>query len=584
MAMKNKKAEIRQKEKNWKENTVKNALKKFPILSESPSRFYTPLDINKNFSFLEKVGFPGEYPFTAGAYPFDPTAGLSRLAAKVPAGSAYTRAAMYSGYGAPEDTRDYYKNLIDRGGRQGPNLAMDLPTQCGYDSDNPLVEGEVGKVGVSIDTLRDLEVIYEPYQGNLNLDKIASNFTINAPAIYLMAMYAALADKRGFPLDKLRATPQNDILKEYVARGTYIFPPTPAMRLFRDTLVFLNKHMPNVNITSIGGYHIREAGANRKQDLAYSMAIAIAYLQEGVKSGLDIDDFAPKFTFNAFGGSMELLQEIAFQRAARRMYAYILKERFGAKNPKSMIVRQPITAHIGPSDTTIQRPLNNLTRAVVGAVAGALSSGTGAPFPPYDEPLGLGWSLEAQQLMHDAGRILTCEARLLDMADPFAGSYCMEFLTDKIEEEAWEELNKIEEMGGAVAAIENGYMQRQVAKSAYEHQKKVAEGDILIVGVNCFTGDNELEVQTTRLVPHPYDPEKRLRAEEHQIASIKEVKRTRDNSKVKSLLSELEEKAKKEEENLTPHLIDCAKAYISLQEVCDVLRDVFGEYDPPSIM
>jgi methylmalonyl-CoA mutase N-terminal domain/subunit len=266
------------------------------------------------------------------------------------------------------------------------------------------------------------------------------------------------------------------------------------------------------------------------------------------------------------------------------MYAYILKERFGAKNPKSMIIRQPITAHIGPSDTTMQRPLNNLTRAVVGAVAGALSGGTGAPFPPYDEPLGLGWSLEAQQLMHDAGRILTCEARLLDMADPFAGSYCMEFLTDKIEEEAWEELNKIEEMGGAVAAIENGYMQRQVAKSAYEHQKKVAEGDILIVGVNCFTGENELEVQTTRLVPHPYDPEKRLRAEEHQIASIKEVKRTRDNSKVKMLLSELEKKAKKEEENLTPHLIDCAKAYISLQEVCDVLRDVFGEYDPPSIM
>jgi len=581
--MKNQEEEIRKKEKKWKTETVTDALKRFPILKESPSRFYTPLDRTEKFDFLKKVGFPGEYPFTAGTYPFDPTAGLSKFATKVP-GSAHTRAALYSGYGAPEDTRDYYKNLIDQGGKQGPNLAMDLPTQCGYDSDNPLAEGEVGKVGVAIDTLRDLEVIYEPYQGDLNLDRIASNFTINASAIYFMAMYAALAEKRNVPLDKLRATPQNDILKEYVARGTYIFPPAPAMRLFRDTLVFLNKHMPKVNITSIGGYHIREAGANRMQDLAYSMAIAIAYLKEGVNTGLNIDDFAPRFTFNAFGGSMEFLQEIAFQRAARRMYAIILKERFGAKNPKSMIIRQPITAHIGPSDTTIQRPLNNLTRAVLGAVAGTLSGGSGAPFPPYDEPLGLGWSLEAQQLMQDAGRILTCEAKLLDVEDPFAGSYCMEYLTDQIENEAMDELNKIEEMGGAVAAIENGYMQKQVARSAYEHQKKVANGDVLVVGVNCFTGENELEVQTTRLVPHPYDAEKRDRAEERQIDSLKEVKRTRDNTEVKRLLTELAQKARSDDENLAPPLIDCAKAYVTLQEVCDVFRDIFGEYDPPSIM
>ena len=576
--------EIRKKEESWKNDTVKKALKRFPYLNESPSRFFTPLDQDKDFNFLEKVGFPGEYPFTAGAYPFDPTAGLSKFAAKAPAGSAHTRAALYSGYGAPEDTRDYYQNLINKGGRQGPNLAMDLPTQCGYDSDNPMVEGEVGKVGVSIDTLRDLEVIYEPYQGDLNLDSIASNFTINAPAIYLMAMYGALAEKRGIPLDKLRATPQNDILKEYVARGTYIFPPTPAMRLFRDSLVFLTQYMPKVNITSIGGYHIREAGANRVQDLAYSMAIAIAYLQEGVNTGLDIDEFAPKFTFNAFGGSMEFLQEIAFQRAARRMYAFILKEKFGAKNPKSMIIRQPITAHIGPSDTTIQRPLNNLTRAVVGAIAGALSGGTGAPFPPYDEPLGLGWSLEAQQLMQDAGRILTCEAKLLDIEDPFAGSYCMEHLTDEIERQAWDELNKVEKMGGAVSAIESGYLQKQVAKSAYEHQKKVTNGDVLVVGVNCFTGENELEVETTRLVPHPYDSGKRARAEAHQISTLKEVKRGRNDKEVKRLLNGLEQLSKKEDDNLMPHLMECAKAYVTLQEVCDVFRDVFGEYDAPSIL
>jgi len=532
--MKDKKEEIRKKEQEWKEGTVAKALNRFPLLSESPSRFYTPLDMKDDFDFMEKIGFPGEYPFTARAYPFEPLAGLSKFAAMAPPGAATTRAALYSGYGKPEDTRDYYKSLIEKGGKEGPNLAMDLPTQCGYDSDNPMVEGEVGKVGVAIDTLRDLEVIYEPYQGDLNLDRIASNFTINAPAIYLIAMYAALAEKRGVPLEKLKATPQNDILKEYVARGTYIFPPAPSMRLFRDTLVFLNEHMPRVNITSMGGYHIREAGATRKQDLAYSMAIAVAYFQEGLNAGLNIDDFAPRFTFNAFGGSMEFLHEIAFQRAARRMYAKIAKEKFGAKDPRSMIIRQPITAHM--------------------------------------------------QLMTDAGRILMCESKLLDVEDPFAGSYCMEALTDEIEGEAWDELKKVEDMGGAVAAIEEGYMQRQVAKSAYERQKAVSGGQKLVVGVNCFTGENELEVETTRLVPHPYDPQKRHRAEEEQIAALKEVRRTRDDKEVARLLGELEQKTRQEEVNLVSHLIECAKAYVTVQEVCDVFREVFGEFESPSIL
>jgi len=231
---------IRKRRQEWERKTVGTALKRFPYLTESPSRFYTPID-QAGFDFLEKVGFPGEYPFTAGIYPFDPLAGVSKLAAKAPTASGLTRASLYSGYGTAEDTRDYYRQSIERGFRQGPNLAMDLPTQCGYDSDNELMHGEVGKVGVAIDTLRDLEIIYEPYQGDLNLDNIASNFTINAPAIYLIAMYVALAQNRGIPINKLRATPQNDILKEYIARGTYIFPPTPSMRLFRDTLVFINQ-------------------------------------------------------------------------------------------------------------------------------------------------------------------------------------------------------------------------------------------------------------------------------------------------------------------------------------------------------
>ena len=583
--MSKKEAEIREREEEWKEKTVNKALEKFPYLEQSPSRFYTPNDLPEDFDFLEKVGFPGQYPYTSGTYPFDPTVGLSKLAAKVPGGgSGRTRAALYSGYGTAEDTRDYYQDLISRGGKEGPNLAMDLPTQCGYDSDNPLVEGEVGKVGVAIDSLRDFETLYEPYQGDLDLDKIASNYTMNAAAIYIMALYAALAENRGIPLEKLRATPQNDVLKEYIARGTYIFPPTPAMRLFRDTLVFLNKNMPKVNITSIGGYHIREAGATRQQDLAFSMAIAIAYFEEGVKAGLDIDDFAPRFTFNAFGGSMEFLEEIAFHRASRRMYAKILKERFGAKDPRSMLIRQLITAHIGPSDTTIQRPLNNLTRAVMGAIAGALSGGRPAPFPPYDEPLGQGWSREAQQLMNDAGRILMMEGRLGEVEDPFAGSYFMESRTDEIEKEAWAELNRIEEMGGAVAAIEKGYMARALSKSAYERQKAVANGDTLIVGVNCFTGENELEVQTTRLVPHPYDPGKRDRAEQKQIENLKELKQSRNNQEVKRLLGELASQTRDESINLFPIMIECAKAYVTIQEVCDCLREIFGEYESPNIM
>ena len=585
--MKEELEKIAERRKQWEEGPLKKAMSRFPYLREPPTKFYTPLD-TPDFEFLEKVGFPGEYPYTAGTYATEPLAGLAKLAAMarkgaIPAAGGLTRAGMYSGYGRAEDTRDFYKQRISRGGKAGPNLAFDLPTQCGYDSDNPLVEGEVGKVGVCVDTLRDFEVIYEPYQGELNIDKIASNFTINATANIFIAMYCALAEKRGIPLEKLRATPQNDIIKEFIARGTYIFPPRPSMRLFKDSLVFITRHLPNVNITSMGGYHIREAGATREQDLAFSMAIAISYLQAGVEAGLDVDSFAPRFTFNAFGGSMEFFKEIAFQRAARRIYARILREKFRAKDARSMLIRQPIAAHIGPSSTTLQRPLNNLTRTVLGAMAGALSGGPPAAFPPYDEPLGLGWSLEASQLMEDVGRILTCEAKLLEYSDPFAGSYLMESLTDEIEGAAWKELEKIEGMGGAVAAIENGYLQREIARSAHERQKRIEEGRDLIVGVNCFTGEQELEVTTTRLVPHPYDPQKRERAEEEQVASVKEVKRSRDNREVARLLGELKEAAKKEDENLIPKFIECAKAYVTEQEMCDVLREVFGEYKPAAI-
>jgi methylmalonyl-CoA mutase N-terminal domain/subunit len=569
--------EIKKKKKEWEERVLKPALEKFGF-KESPTKFYTPADI-PDFDFLEKVGFPGQYPFTADTYATFPYRPAPRRGLHQAAG--LKRASTYSGYGTPEDCRDYYKEMQSRGQRSGPNLALDLPTQCGYDSDNPMVHGDVGKTGVTIDTLRDFEVIFEPFQGEMDLDRIATNITINAPANILMAMYFALAEKRGISLNKLVATPQNDILKEFFARGTYIFPPKPSMRMMRDSIVFFTKYAPRINITSIGGYHMREAGCTREQDLGWSMAVLEAYLQEGVNAGLDVDSFAPRFSVNAFGGSMEFFKEIAFQRAARRMWAKIMKEKFGAKNERSMLLRQPaMYAHMGLCNTTKQRPLNNIARSVVGGIASALSGGPPSCVPPYDEPLGLGWSLEASQLSEDATRILQYEAMLTEVRDPLAGSYYVERLTDEIEEAGWKELQKVESMGGMVAAIESGYIRHELAKSAYEHQKRIEQGEKLQVGVNCFVGESELEVDIQRSVPYPYDPRKREEAEERQIRNLAEVKRNRDNHTVTRLLKELEQKAKKEDENLIPHFIDCAKAYVTEQEMCDVLRGCFGEYRP----
>ncbi len=564
---------IKEDRKEWEEKVLKPAAKRFRM-ADRMTEFHTPLE-TEGFDFERDVGFPGQYPFTTAPYPVNLVPAIKRGAKA----GGLKRAGQYSGYGTPEDTRDYYEHMRKLNWLGGPNLALDLPTQCGYDSDTEMVEGEVGKVGVAIDTLRDFEVIYEAFTGDQDVDRIATNITMNAAANIMIAMYIALAEKRGIPMAKLKCTPQNDILKEFVSRGTYIFPPTPSMRMFRDSIVFFTENLPGVNITSIGGYHIREAGCTREQELGFSMSIGAAYLQEGVNAGVDIDAFAPKFTFNGFGGSMQVYDEIAFHRAVRRMWAKILKERFGAKNEDSMRIRVPMFAHIGCSATTKQRALNNLSRTVVGAMAGIMSGGPPAAFPPYDEPLGLGWSLEARQLAEDATRIVMYETKMCDVIDPFAGSYFMESLTNKMEEAGWEGMKKIDDMGGAVRAIETGYMQRETARSAADRQAKVERGDELIVGVNCFTADYELDVTTSKIVEHPYDEEKRYESEKLQKANLAEVKRTRNNREVTRLLGELEKAAKKEEVILMPLFIDLAKEYATLQEQVDVLRGVFGEWE-----
>ena len=563
---------ISKAKQDWEEGLLKQQLEKFGM-EQPPSKTCTPLDL-KDWDFLEKVGFPGQYPFTSMEYP-------TPLPER-PRRGGVTRfiAGAYAGYGTVEDTRDLWQTQ----GRRGANVAFDLPTQCGYDSDDPAALGEVGKVGIAVDTLRDFEVLYEFLDGVTTMDKSASNFTINAPCNIILAMYIAVAEKKGVNPSNLRGTPQNDILKEFIARGTYIFPPEPSMRMIRDTITYCTKNLPLLNTISICGYHIREAGATAAQTVAFTFSDAIAYVQLGIDAGLDVDQFVRRFTFLNFSGSMDFFLEIARARAARRIWARIMKERFKAKNPRNWVTSGLGSAVEGRYCCTTQRPLNNLARGIIMGVASALSGGQPRGGVAYDEPLGLGHSYEATQLSLDAGRIMQHEAKLAEVIDPFAGSYYMESLTDQVESEILEIMEKIEEMGGSVDAVKRGWMQREVAKSAYQFYKDVESGERVVVGVNRFTGDSELHVTTSRLVPHPYDPKKREDAEERHLANLAKVKRERDNNRVQSTLKELHKAAKDEKENLIPYLLDCVKAYATIGEMCNILRDVFGEWEPAGIM
>ncbi|MDT7943735.1 MAG: methylmalonyl-CoA mutase family protein [Dehalococcoidia bacterium] len=566
--------ELERERQRWEETTLRRNLERLG-LERSPVRLYTPLDV-KPKRYMERLGFPGEYPFTRGTYavPLMATAyGGDAMGVRPTAG-------VYAGYGTAEDTRDLWRQ--ER--RRGANVAFDLPTQCGYDSDHPMAEGEVGRVGVAIDTLADFETLYEAFDGITTLDRMASNFTINAPCNIILAMYFALAEKKGVPWSKLRGTPQNDILKEFAARGTYIFPPRPSMRMIRDTITFCHKYAPEMNVISICGYHMREAGATEVQASGFTFAHAIAYVQLGVDAGLDVDEFIPRFTFLDFGGGMDFWREIARARANRRIWARIMRERFGAKNPRSWIMRGGDSIFVGPSCYTLQRPLNNLIRGVIGGIASYLATGFGTGGVPWDEPLGLGHSYEARQLTLDATRIMRFEAKLGEVVDPLAGSYFVEALTDQVEEEIWDVIRKVDEIGGAVEAIETGYTLREIARSAYEQQRQLETGERVIVGVNKFTGENEIEVIPPRLVPHPYDPKRLETAEERQKAKLKKIKEERDQARVNMALKAIREAAKNEKENLIPYFIDAVKAYCTIGEICDVLRDVFGVWEPKGVI
>ena len=532
---------------NEYEAKVAKATAKFPERKNfEAQRLYTPLDI-EDFDYGEKLGFPGQYPFTRGV---QPTMYRGRL---------WTMRA-YAGFATAEETNARYKYLLEAG-QTGLSVAMDLPTQIGLDSDHELSHGEVGKVGVAIDSLADMEALFD----GIPLDKVSTSMTINGPAAVLLAMYVAVAEKQGVKPEALKGTIQNDILKEYIARGTYIFPPRPSMRLITDTFEYCSKNIPKWNTISVGAYHTREAGASEVQEIAFAFANAMAYIDAAIKAGQKVDDFAPGISW-IFTAGLDFFGEVAKFRAARRLWARIMKERYGASVPKAQMLR--VHVHTAGSVLTAQQPLNNVVRITWQALSAVLGGIQSMACCAYDEAIALPTE-ESATLALRTQQLLAYESGVTDTIDPLAGSYYIETLTDKIEKEAYDYIDKIDRMGGAVAAIEQGYMQQEMAAHAYEYQHEVELGKRTVIGVNKFNDSKKLAEQDVLTAD--------LSVGERQIARLEKMKAARDNEAVKAALEKLREAAKGTE-NLMPYLIDAVKTYATLGEICGVLREEFGEY------
>lgn len=532
---------------NEYEAKVAKAVAKFPERKNfEAQRLYTPLDIEDS-DYGEKLGFPGQYPFTRGV---QPTMYRGRL---------WTMRA-YAGFATAEETNARYKYLLEAG-QTGLSVAMDLPTQIGLDSDHELSYGEVGKVGVAIDSLADMEALFD----GIPLDKVSTSMTINGPAAVLLAMYVAVAEKHGVKPEALKGTIQNDILKEYIARGTYIFPPRPSMRLITDTFEYCSKNIPKWNTISVGAYHIREAGASEVQEIAFAFANAMAYIDAAIKAGQKVDDFAPGISW-IFTAGLDFFGEVAKFRAARRLWARIMKERYGASVPKAQMLR--VHVHTAGSVLTAQQPLNNVVRITWQALSAVLGGIQSMACCAYDEAIALPTE-ESATLALRTQQLLAYESGVTDTIDPLAGSYYIENLTDKIEKEAYDYIDKIDRMGGAVAAIEQGYMQQEMAAHAYEYQHEVELGKRTVIGVNKFNDSKKLAEQDVLTAD--------LSVGERQIARLEKMKAARDNEAVKAALEKLREAAKGTE-NLMPYLIDAVKTYATLGEICGVLREEFGEY------
>ena len=510
-------------------------------------RVYTPEDIQE-MDYMRDLGFPGEYPFTRG------------LHATMYRGRIWTMR-MFAGYGTAEDTNKRFKYLLSEG-ETGLSTAFDYPTIMGYDSDHPMARGEVGVCGVAVSSLKDMEILFD----GIPLDKVTTSMTINGPASTLLAMYVAVGDKQGVPREKLGGTTQNDNLKEFFAQKLCIFPPKPSLKLSTDVIEYCARHLPKWNPISISGYHIREAGATALQELAFTLYDGIAYVESTLERGLKVDDFAPRLSF-FFASHNDFFEEIAKFRAARRLWAKIMKERFHAKNPRSMWMRM----HVQTSgcSLTAQQPLNNIVRTTIQALAAVLGGTQSLHTNSFDEALCLPTE-EAVRVALRTQQIIAYESGVADTVDPLAGSYYIEALTNEMEEKAMEYIQKIDDMGGAIAAIEKGFFQKEIANSAYRYQREIDEKKRIIVGVNEYTikGEEEYPLKILRVDP---------KVEEEQIARLQKVKRERDNRKVKEVLEKLHYAAEKDE-NLMPTIIEAVKAYATLGEITEVLRKVYGEY------
>lgn len=506
---------------------------------------YTPIDYI-DADYLSEVGFPGTYPFVRGV---QPTMYRGR----------YWTMRQYAGFASAAESNKRYRFLLEQG-QTGLSVAFDLPTQIGYDSDDEMAIGEVGKVGVAIDSLEDMETLFY----KIPLDRVSTSMTINSPAAILLAMYIVVAEKQGVPAEKLRGTIQNDILKEYSSRGTYIFPPKPSMRIITDMFSYCTEKIPQWNTISISGYHIREAGSTAVQEVAFTLANGIAYVEAALKAGLDVDIFGPRLSF-FFNAHLDFFEEVAKYRAARRLWARIMKERFKAKNPKSMMIR--FHTQTAGCTLTAQQPKNNIVRVAFQALSAVLGGTQSLHTNSMDEALALP-SEEAVQIALRTQQLIAYETGVADTVDPLAGSYYVEALTKEIYERAEAYINKIDEMGGAVAAIEKGYIQREIQDSAYRYQREIEQEERIVVGQNRFQVEEAKPGGLLRV-----DPAVRT----SQIERLKKLRSKRDDEGLKKTLSDLK-KGAEGKENLMPLILEAVKAYATLGEVCDVLRGVFGEY------
>ncbi len=548
--------DISEAKKAWEEQVLKPALARtqerdeFTTSSGIPvERLYTPED-TAGLDYIERLGFPGQYPYTRGIYP---TMYRSQL---------WTMR-QYAGMGTAEESNERFRYLL-REGQTGLSVAFDLPTQMGLDSDNPLAEGEVGQVGVAIDSLADMETLFD----GIPLDQVTTSMTINAPAAILVAMYIAVGDQQRVPRDRLAGTVQNDVLKEYVARGTYIYPPGSSLRLAADLIAYCTTHVPRWNPISISGYHIRDAGASAAQEIAFAFANAIAYIEAVRRRGLEVDAFAPRLSwiFNTHNGFFE---EIAKYRALRRMWAKLMRQRFQASDPRSWMFRTH--TQTGGSTLTAQQPENNIVRAALQALAAVLGGVQSLALSCFDEALAIPTE-EAQRIALRTQQIIAHETGVTETVDPMAGSYYVEALTDQLEQKAWGILEEIEAMGGAVAAIERGYMQRAIQEEAYRFQRQIEEGKKIIVGVNRFGDSGQQRTPIFRVNPE---------TAESQQAKLAGFRGRRSGRAVQQALIHLREAALGEE-NLMEPILDAVKAYATIGEICGLLREVFGEYKPPT--